>query len=108
MLHLLRGLVIPVFKHVHRALDQRRKPAGHALDARLVAAIRWDYEHGAMSKCAVARKYRLVVGRNNVLGIVNGRVRPEVVAKQDDLAWSKRTWNSDPSSGRNIVRGGKQ
>lgn len=59
---------------------------------RLVAAIRWDYEHGLMSCADIARKYRMVASRDTVYRICNGRAHPKVPATKHAMAWCKSSW----------------
>lgn len=82
-------LAIPVFT---ARPAPARQAANRALHPRLVAAIRWDYEYGLMSRAEVVAKYRLVAGRDTVRDILERAAYPEVKAQRHALAWCKRTW----------------
>lgn len=83
-------LAIPIFTAQPAA--PARQAANRSLHPRLVAAIRWDYEYGLMSRADVAAKYRLVAGKSCVYDILSGDSYAEVKAQRHALAWCKRTW----------------
>ena len=59
---------------------------------RLVAAVRWDYEIGLMSRADLVRKYHMVLGLTSVYAICNGTLQPGVASARHALAWCKRSW----------------
>jgi hypothetical protein len=71
---------------------KRPFPTTSGLRSRLVAAIRWDYEHGLLSMADVVRKYRQVASERVVRGIMRGETDPGVKAFKDPVAWARTSW----------------
>lgn len=63
------------------------KPRGNALPARLVAAVRYDYEIGLMQLADVVRRYSTLLAADTVRDICAGRIYPEVKASRCKLNW---------------------
>lgn len=58
----------------------------------LVAAVRWDYEIGLLSRADLARKYRAVLGLSSVYDIAARRIYPEIKSVRHATAWCKLSW----------------
>lgn len=62
------------------------------LRPRLVAAVRWDYEVGLLSRAEVVHKYRLVIAKSTAYQIMAGTLYPDVAPVRHSRAWAKLSW----------------
>lgn len=60
---------------------------GNPTPARVVAAIRWDYEVGLLSVAQCVARYSTLVSDRTVRGICAGTIQPDVKASRFDLLW---------------------
>jgi len=58
-----------------------------ATPARLVAAVRWDYEVGLLSIAQCIERYGTLLHPNTVRDICAGRTHPDVKASRLKLLW---------------------
>lgn len=64
-----------------------RRPGVQQVPARLVAAVRYDYEIGLMQLADVVRRYSTLLAADTVRDICAGRIYPEVKASRCKLNW---------------------
>ena len=63
------------------------RTAGNPTPARLVAAVRWDYEIGLMSVAQCIERYSTLLSAHTVRDICAGRAHPDVKASRMKLLW---------------------
>jgi len=63
------------------------RTAGNPTPARLVAAVRWDYEIGLMSVAQCAERYSTLLSAHTVRDICADRIHPGVKASRLKLLW---------------------
>jgi len=63
------------------------RTAGNPTPARLVAAVRWDYEVGLLSVAQCAERYSTLLGKQVVYDICAGRIHSDVKASRLKLLW---------------------
>lgn len=63
------------------------RTAGNATPARLVAAVRWDYEYGLLSMAQCVARYSTLLAADTVRDICAGRTHPDVKASRLKLLW---------------------
>ena len=63
------------------------RTAGNVTPARLVAAIRWDYEIGLLSAAQCAARYSTLLAADTVRDICAGRIHPDIKASRLKLLW---------------------
>lgn len=87
------ALSIPVFiQRERRPRASKAPPVTPAINTRLIAAVRWDFERGLLSVAQLVQKYRLVMAANDVRAIASHLVYPGVKPQRNALAWCKRSW----------------
>jgi hypothetical protein len=74
-------LVIP------RLIPSSSATRGQPAPARLVAAVRYDYEIGLLSVAQCVARYSTLAGRSLVQDICAGRAYPDVKASRMKLLW---------------------
>lgn len=63
------------------------RTAGNPTPARLVAAVRWDYEVGLLSMSQCIDRYSTLLGADTVRDICADRIHPGVKASRLKLLW---------------------
>jgi len=63
------------------------RTAGNPTPARVVAAVRWDYEYGLLSMAQCAERYSSLLCAHTVRDICAGRIHPDVKASRLKLLW---------------------
>lgn len=74
-------LAVPVF------IQGKPRGAKPELPARVVGALRWDYEVGLMSMADVARKYSGIMHPATARRIMNRTSYPDVKSVRNTAAW---------------------
>lgn len=76
----MRTATLPIPKFISRT-------GGNPVPARLVAAVRWDYEYGLLSMAQCADRYSTLLASSTVRDICAGRIYPDVKASRLKLLW---------------------
>lgn len=63
------------------------RTGGNPVPARLVAAVRWDYEVGLLSVAQCVERYSTLLAADTVRDICAGRIHPDVKASRLKLLW---------------------